>query len=249
MPSFAHASFICLDCETTGLDPLQDHIIEIAVVEFQGDKELTRFETLINPGCPISETSMAIHHITDDMVQGKPKVEDILPKIFALIGKKIIIGHGIGLDIAFLKEAAKKHTIACTIDQNPTLDTLRMARLYGESPTNSLEKLREHFNIEAEGAHRAMNDVIVNIEVFRFLASSYRNTEQLFEKLKHPIALKAMPLGKHKGRPFSEIPQEYLRWAANKDFDQDLLFSIRLELKKRKKGNVFGQAANPFHDL
>jgi DNA polymerase-3 subunit epsilon len=124
-----------------------------------------------------------------------------------------------------------------------------MARLYGESPVNSLEKLREHFNIAAEGAHRAMNDVVVNIEVFKFLSSKFKTTEQLVERLKKPILLKKMPLGKHKGRPFGEIPIEYLLWAANKDFDQDLLFSIKSELKKRKTGNQFRQASNPFSSL
>ncbi len=249
MPLFEKTTFICLDCETTGLDPKNDHIIEVAAVKFQFGAELESFETLIDPGCPISESSMEIHHITDLMVQGKPKVQEVLPNLLKLIGTHIIVGHGVGLDIAFLCEAAMRHSIPCNLNANPVLDTLRMARFYGESPTNSLEKLREHFNIEAEGAHRAMNDVVVNIEVFKFLAASFKNTEQLFERLKRPIALRSMPLGKHKGRPFSEIPYEYLQWAANKDFDQDLLFSIRSELKKRKKGNLFGQASNPFADL
>ncbi len=249
MPYFNKTTFVCLDCETTGLDPQADHIIEIAVIAFHFDKQIESFETLIDPCCLINQASMEIHHITDDMVKGKPKIEEVLPKVIKLIDKHIIIGHGVGLDIAFLCEAAKKHAIPCSIMTNPVLDTLRMARLYGESPTNSLERLREHFNIAAEGAHRAMNDVVVNIEVFKFLSSSYKTTEQLFERLKRPIALKAMPLGKHKGRPFSDIPLEYLQWAANKDFDQDLLFSIRSELKKRKKGNPFGQAANPFAGL
>ncbi|MBS3903504.1 MAG: DUF3820 family protein [Anaplasmataceae bacterium] len=249
MPLFEKTTFVCLDCETTGLDPKNDHIIELGVIKFIFNVELETFETLIDPGCPISEASMEIHHITDDMVRGKPKIEDVLPTLLKIIGNHIIIGHGIGLDIAFISESAKRHSIPCSLESNPTLDTLRMARLYGESPTNSLEKLREHFNIEAEGAHRAMSDVIVNIEVFKFLAASFQNTEQLFERLKRPIALKAMPLGKHKGRPFSEIPYEYLQWAANKDFDQDLLFSIRSELKKRKKGNLFGQVTNPFANL
>jgi DNA polymerase III subunit epsilon len=249
MPYLNKTSFVCLDCETTGLDPLTDHIIEIAVVVFNFVENLDSLETLIDPGCPISQPSIEIHHITDDMVLGKPKIIDILPQILKLIDKHIIVGHGVGLDIAFLCEAAKKHSLPCHLTENPILDTLRMARLYGESPTNSLERLREHFNIAAEGAHRAMNDVIVNIEVFKYLSSSFKTTEQLFERLKRPIALKTMPLGKHKGRPFSDVPSEYLQWAANKDFDQDLLFSIRSELKKRKKGNPFGQATNPFAGL
>jgi DNA polymerase-3 subunit epsilon len=58
-----------------------------------------------------------------------------------------------------------------------------------------------------------------------------------------------MPLGKHKGRLFKELPHEYLQWAAHQNFDQDLLFSIRTELKKRKKGGLFIQAANPFLNI
>ncbi len=241
--------FVCLDCETTGLEPSTDQIIEIAVVVFSFDNVIKTFETLIDPGCPIPESSIAIHHIDNSMIVNKPKIQEVLPAILQLIGQHIIIGHGIGLDIAFLMEASKRNAIRCTIDNNPTLDTLRMARLYGESPTNSLERLREHFNIASEGAHRAMNDVIVNIEVFKYLSANFQTTQQLFERLKRPILLKAMPLGKHKGRPFAEIPIEYLQWAANKDFDQDLLFSIRTELKKRKKGNLFVQSASPFSSL
>jgi DNA polymerase-3 subunit epsilon len=94
-----------------------------------------------------------------------------------------------------------------------------------------------------------MNDVIVNMEVFKFLAKRYKTTEQLFSVLSRPIQLKVMPLGPHKGRPMKEVPLEYLHWAASKDFDQDLLFSIRSEIKRRKKGNLFAQANNPFADL
>jgi len=58
-----------------------------------------------------------------------------------------------------------------------------------------------------------------------------------------------MPLGKFRGRVFADIPSDYLNWAANQNFDQDLLFSIRSELKKRKNNPAFSQAANPFSSL
>jgi DNA polymerase-3 subunit epsilon len=241
--------FLCLDCETTGLDAENERIIEVAAVRFTMNEIIDRFETLIDPERPISPESMAIHHITDAMVQGKPKVQEVLPALLKFVGKDLIIGHGIRLDIDFITFSAKRHDIPCSIQYNPYIDTLRLARLYGESPTNSLEMLREHFNIADEGAHRAMNDVVVNIEVFKFLASHFKKTEQMLERLKRPIQLKAMPLGKHKGRPFSEIPVEYLLWAVKKDFDQDLMFSLRTELKKRKQGGGFEQAGNPFSNL
>lgn len=241
--------FVCLDCETTGLDPEKDHIIEVAAVAFTFEGVIDSFETLIDPQAPIPEASTAIHHITDDMVKNKPKIQEVLPTLFKVLGRHIIIGHGIKMDLSFLTAAAQRHQVPSKLSAHPFIDTLRMARLYGESPTNSLERLREHFNIPAEGAHRAMNDVTVNIDVFKYLATNFKTTEELMERLNRPILLKTMPLGKHKGRPFSEIPQEYLSWAINKDFDQDLLFSIRNELKKRRKGDQFKQAANPFAEL
>jgi DNA polymerase-3 subunit epsilon len=241
--------FICLDCETTGLDPKNDRIIEIAVTKFTFTEILEKFETLIDPECLIPEASIAIHHISQEMVKGKPKILEALPQVAKMTDKHIVVGHGIKLDLNFLSESAKRCQFPSSFDSTPTIDTLRLARLYGESPTNSLEKLREHFNIEPEGAHRAMSDVTVNISVFKYLAQSFKTTEQLLERLKKPILLKTMPLGKYKGRPFNEISLEYLQWASHADFDQDLLFSVRTELQKRKKGDRFLEATNPFSQL
>jgi DNA polymerase-3 subunit epsilon len=241
--------YVCLDCESTGLEPDTDRIIEIAAARFTYDAVLEEFETLIDPECDIPSTSQEIHKISKEMLAGKPKIAEILPKLLKMIDGHILMGHGIGFDIALIAAEAKRAQIPCRINEQPYLDTLRMARLYGESPVNSLQQLRQHFNIAAEGAHRAMSDVIVNIEVFKQLAKAYQTTAELFQVLQKPIRLKAMPLGKHKGRRFDEIPLEYLQWAERKDFDQDLLFSIRSELRNRKKGGGFEQAGNPFGSL
>lgn len=242
-------TFVCLDCESTGLDPENDLVIEVAAVRFTLTDVLDSFETLVNPQIPIPESSIAIHHITDEMVQAKPLVKQVLPDLLAFVGNDIIVGHGIQFDTKLISAEAARLGIPCTIGKNLFLDTLRMARLYGESPKNSLQKLREHFNIDEEGAHRAMNDVLVNMAVFKHLAKEYRTIDQLFKKLSKPILMKTMPLGKHKGRPMRDIPLSYLQWAANKDFDEDLLYTIRMEIRRRKKGNMFEQAANPFGDL
>jgi len=241
--------FICLDCESTGLHPDKDRIIEVAAVRFTFDQILEEFETLVDPECEIPADSQQIHKISQEMIQGKPKISEVLPSLFTFIKDYIIVGHGIGFDLALIDAEAKRHHIPSKISSQASLDTLRMARLYGESPVNSLQQLRQHFNIEPEGAHRAMNDVIVNVEVFKQLAKRYQTTEELFKILKKPIRLKIMPLGKHKGRKFDEVPIEYLRWAERKNFDQDLLYSIRCELRNRKKGDGFEQSTNPFANI
>lgn len=251
MAKIKNENFVCIDCETTGLNPLEDQIIEVAVVHFTFSQKdpFASFESLVDPLCDIPQESIAIHNITKEMVTGKPQIKAVLPEVLKIIGDNTIIGHGVNFDIDIIAAAADRVGIKHTLKKNRVLDTLRMARLYGESPTNSLEQLRKHFGIPLEGAHRAMSDVIVNVEVFKYLAKNYFSTDDILRTLSSPILLKIMPLGKHKGRPMKEIPLDYLKWAANKDFDQDLLFSLRSEINKRKKGNLFTQAGNPFMNL
>jgi len=241
--------FVCLDCETTGLDANVDKVIEVALVKFTLEQVLEEFESLIDPAITIPESSIAIHRITQEMVTGKPSIAAILPHILPILSNHIIVGHSIQFDIELIALACDRAGIPHTLRTSRFIDTLRLARLYGESPTNSLEQLRKHFNIQPEGAHRAMSDVIVNVDVFKRLAERFKTTEQLFEVLSRPIQLKVMPLGKHKGRSIKEVPLEYLRWAAHKDFDQDLMYTIRSELKRRKSGNLFSQSSNPFANL
>lgn len=242
-------TFVCVDCEATGLDLEKDQIIEVAAVVFTLDKEIEIYDSLVDPKMKIPEESIKIHNIVQEMVEGQPLVQEVLPKILKMIGRHIIVGHGIGFDIHLINRDAKKNGLPSTIRNNPFFDTLRLARLYGDSPQNSLQNLREHFNINNEGAHRALNDVIVNIEVFRRLVEKYKTVEQLQKILERPIMLKKMPLGKHKGRPLKEVPLEYLQWAAGKNFDQDLSYSIKSEIKRRRQTKDFSTTSNPFHNL
>src|SRR3989344_2901740 len=77
--------FVCLDCESTGLDPHKDRIVEIAAARFTFGKISQEFETLIDPECPIPETSQEIHKISQEMVAGKPKIREVLPKLLSMI--------------------------------------------------------------------------------------------------------------------------------------------------------------------
>lgn len=243
-------TFVCLDCESTGLDPKMDRIIEIAAVVFTFDGIMKEKQTLVNPECPIPAKSKEIHHISQEMVEGKPKIGEVLPEFLELIHEHTIVGHGISFDVELILAEAERNRIPALLAKNPTIDTLRMARLYGESPTNSLDALRHHFNIEEQRSHRAMNDVMVNIEVFKALARPYKSSADIFKALQKPIKLRTMPLGKYKGRKFEEIPLDYLYWAEKKDFDEDLLYSIRSEIRHRRKGgNAFEASNNPFKQL
>lgn len=249
MGSLKKDTFICLDVEATGLDVREDRILEVAAVRFSEMEVLESFETLIDPERDIPEESFKIHKIDQSMVKGKPKIKEVLPDLFSFIGDDIIIGHGINFDIQIIHYSSLREGMPSDFINHKNIDTLRLARLYGESPSNSLETLRKHFNIAPQGAHRAMNDVIVNLEVFYRLAERFKTTKDILQRLKDPIEFKRWPLGKYKGRTLREMPQNYLEWALHRDFDEDLMFTIQKELKRRKKGTSFLQNTNPFSNL
>ena len=121
-------TFICLDVEATGLSTETDEIIELAIVKFTFDEIIDTFEALIDPKMPIPQEAIDVHHINNDMLVGKPPIEDILPEAFELIKNHIIVGHNIGYDLAMLMQAAKKRRIPCPIDVDRSIDTLRLAK-------------------------------------------------------------------------------------------------------------------------
>lgn len=225
---------ICLDCEATGLDAQKDKIIEIATVKFTLNTVIDSISYLVDPCSDIPKESQKIHNISQEMVQGKPKIEDLLPSILKFIGNHPIIGHGISFDISLIQKEAQIANIPCSLDKNISIDTLRLARLYGKCPINSLKHLARHFGIHSNRAHRALDDVKTNIEVFKKLIQPFSSIKGILQRLKNPIIMRTMPLGRYKGKKFSDIPLDYLVWASNKNFDQDLLFSIKSEIKKRK---------------
>jgi DNA polymerase-3 subunit epsilon len=249
MTSLSKISFVCLDGEFTGLDSDNDRVIELAAVRFTLTDIEEDWQTLIDPLYPISPEAQKIHHITDDMVRGKPKIFEVLPTLQAFIGDSYIVGHAIFHDIQMLKKEAERYQVDFQIKTDKVIDTLRLARSYGDSPNNSLQALATHFNLEVGKSHRAMDDVLLNVGLFRHLMRRFKTLKDVQNLLSRPIQMKYMPLGKYKARLFSEIPLAYLKWAVTMDFDDDLLYSIKLELKKRKQGDGFSHATNPFSQL
>ena len=68
---------VVLDTETTGFDAANDRVIELGMLVFEFDPVTGQvhrvtdvFDELEDPGFPIPAATIAVHHITDDMVKG-----------------------------------------------------------------------------------------------------------------------------------------------------------------------------------
>ena len=150
---------IVLDTETTGLDYTRERIIEFAAVRLENGKVKDEFQTLINPQQHIRKSSMAIHHITEEMVADAPLEEEVLPKILEFIEDYPIVAHNAIFDFSFLNEA-KKRVMGEEL-KNPRIDTQMMFKeIAPDLDSHGLEALTNRFNIELNNHHRAMADTM-----------------------------------------------------------------------------------------
>ena len=66
--------------------------------------------------------------------------------------------------------------------------------------------------------------------------------EQMLEWTREPRRLDRIPFGKHRGRPWSEPPDDYLRWMVSQggsgqgDMDADVVAAAGSELARRANG-------------
>ncbi len=84
-------SYVCLDLETTGLNPKTDRIIEIGAVKVKAGEITDRMETLVNPGRALEERIVELTGICDEQLTDAPDIADVLPELLTFIGEDIVL--------------------------------------------------------------------------------------------------------------------------------------------------------------
>lgn len=119
--------YIVLDTETTGLDQLNDEILQLSIID--NDNHI-----LLNEYYKPSYTTQwaeaeAIHHITPDMVKNKRHLIDNLDKVQAIINQTTkIVGYNVQFDLGYLENAGININHITVIDDV----MLMFAPIYGE---------------------------------------------------------------------------------------------------------------------
>ena len=157
--------YIVLDIETTGLSFRTEKITEIGAVRVKDGAIVDTFECFVNPEIPIPQKIIELTGITDDMVSDAETIEQIMPKFLNFIGDLKLVAHNADFDVGFLKYNAEN--LGLTMD-NEYIDSLALSRqLFPEFKKHKLGILAEKFGIKVENAHRALDDVITLVKVFK----------------------------------------------------------------------------------
>ncbi|QHT46691.1 PolC-type DNA polymerase III [Bacillus sp. SB49] len=149
--------YVVFDVETTGLSAVYDQIIELAGVKVKGGEIIDRFESFANPHHPLSQTTIDLTGITDDMVKDAPEIGDVLKDFHEWMADDILVAHNASFDMGFLNAGFKR--IDYGKAKNPVIDTLELARfLVPELKNHRLNTLCKKFDIELTQHHRAIYD-------------------------------------------------------------------------------------------
>src|SRR5580698_4507970 len=70
--------FIAFDLETTGIVAGVDRVVEIGAVRFIDGQVEGVFSTLVDPQIPMPPGASRVNGITDDMLHGKPRIDELL---------------------------------------------------------------------------------------------------------------------------------------------------------------------------
>jgi DNA polymerase-3 subunit epsilon len=159
---FDEAEFLFIDLEMTGLNPVEDRVLELHAERIRGNASRDEvgaaresWTTLIRPDCGRFGAA-AIHGIREEELASAPGFAEIAPRLQGMLRSGILVGHGLHWDLRFLRQEFRR----AGIDWKPPpyLDTLTLSRRAFAFQKYSLEALRENLGLPG-GGHRAREDV------------------------------------------------------------------------------------------
>ena len=235
---------IFFDTETTGNEP-KDFLCQIAWKE-PGNTEMKA--GLFKPPFPIPFEAMAVHNITNKMVEDKPVFKDSPEwkevKDTFENENTVVVAHNATFDLGMLaKEGIIPKNVICTLRVARELDTESKLSKY------NLQYLRYALDLEVEGiAHSADGDVLVLEKLFERLLKKVNETEpdqenalkKMIEISSRPSIIKTFNFGKYAGKSVADVKKVdagYLEWLLkskleNSPDDADWIYTLKTFLGK-----------------
>ncbi|MCS2609693.1 3'-5' exonuclease [Halomonas dongshanensis] len=177
---------VALDMETTGLDERRHAIVSIGLVPFTLERIrlAERRYWVVKPPRPLSESSIAYHHITHSEVECAPDLDAVLDELLARLAGKIVVVHFRHIERPFLDAAIKARRGEGALF--PMIDTMSLeARLYrqslwsrfrrwlGRPPVSiRLDASRQRHGLPSYQSHHALTDALATAELFQAQVAS-----------------------------------------------------------------------------
>ena len=170
-----------IDVETSGIEPDQSRVIEIAALHFVDSELVAALDTLILPseGFVVPEEITDITGIKTEMLKDAPSFADVAGIVASFIEGNTLLGHYIPFDLMHIQS----EMLQCGRDMPEpakVLDTWAISnsldlRWSDGRPLehHRLSDLANFFGLDLLLPHRAMADVLSTLSVYRKLKPLY----------------------------------------------------------------------------
>lgn len=164
--------YVCLDCETSGLNPRKDEILSIGAVHIKDNKILMRktFNIFVKPSKNIAAESIKIHRIRPVDLENAVDPQIAVLELLEFISNRPIVGYYIKFDIAMISKYTKKY-LGIKIPN----ETIEVSSMYYKTRKKTSEyefidlkfdTIMKNLDIPALGKHDALNDAIMTSMMF-----------------------------------------------------------------------------------
>ena len=150
--------YVAFDLETTGLSSINDRITEVGAVILKNGKEVDRFQTLVDPERLLTAENTELTGITNEMLKGQPKIEQVLPKFLEFVGDRPLVAHNAAFDIGFIRAECERQNIQCSLTYADTLILSRI--LMPQLSKHKLDVVSNALSLPDFNHHRAADDAM-----------------------------------------------------------------------------------------
>jgi DNA polymerase-3 subunit epsilon len=182
---FRAMTFTALDCEMTGLDPLQDEILSIGAVRIRNNRVLLneRFYQVFKPTEATSPKEVILLHglAPQEVNRGAP-LEEALAPLLDFLGDSVLVGFHAEFDLEFLNAVLTRRRGA--VLQNPVLDVRLLYRwwyrsmwkLARGSGDGKLEEIAAELGLPRYPVHNAYYDALTTALLFLKLLDKFEHS-------------------------------------------------------------------------
>jgi DNA polymerase-3 subunit epsilon len=172
------------DLETTGIDPVNDRIVEISMLKAMPDGTTSSKTMKINPERPIPLETSLIHGIYDEDVKDAPTFRKAAAEIIGFLEGCDLAGYNsVKFDLPLLVEECMRVGVDFDISKRKMVDAQKIFHYMEPRNLAAAYKFYCGKEMSEEGrAHSAEFDTFVTFQVLNEQVKRYENQERKDEK-------------------------------------------------------------------
>lgn len=177
--AFNRAELVCLDIETTGLDPATASMLSVGWVLIRdGFVDLSTAESIVVKAKKEVGDSASVHGLTDTVIDAGVDPAIALARVIDVLKGRVMVVHHAGLDKSLLDRMCREHygdKLLVPLVDTLALEHRRQARKHhiDDSQSLRLPDIRERYGLPYYSGHNCLTDAISTAELLIAMVATH----------------------------------------------------------------------------